>query len=107
VAAELGDRSLVDSLLPLTYRGHLRPPFDVLAETPRSDAVNFVTGAGGFLQQLIFGYTGLRLSEEGLTRRFAPVLPSRVSRLTLRNFHLRGRRFDVVVEGDSLRMESR
>src|SRR5207237_8448192 len=28
IAAELGDRALVDTLLPLSYRDHLRPPFD-------------------------------------------------------------------------------
>ena len=38
-----------------------RGPFLMLSETPTNDAVNFVTGAGGFLQQVIFGYTGLRL----------------------------------------------
>ena len=49
----------------------------MLSETPTNDAVNFVTGAGGFLQQVIFGYTGLRLGERGLEPAFPPVLPSR------------------------------
>ncbi len=30
-------------------------------------AVNFITGAGGFLQIFLFGYAGLRLNVENLT----------------------------------------
>jgi len=101
VAAELGDRGLVDSLLPWSYQGYLRAPFHVLAETPTNDAVTFVTGAGGVLQQVVYGYTGLRLGEGGLRPAFRPVLPSRVHRLVLRNFSVRGRRYDIVVDRDT------
>jgi trehalose/maltose hydrolase-like predicted phosphorylase len=97
-AAELGDRPLVDSLLPLSYQGHLRGPFLMLSETPTNDALSFLTGAGGFLQQVIFGYTGLRLGEHGLEPAFQPVLPSRISRLLLRNLRVRGKRYDVLVD---------
>ena len=107
IAAELGDQALVDTLLPMTYRGHLRPPFDALAETPQNDAVNFITGAGGFLQQIIYGYSGLRLGDGGLRRAFRPVLPTRLTRLTLRNFSVRGRRYDIVVERDTVRFVAR
>jgi len=107
IAAELGDRALVDTLLPLSYRSHLRPPFLVLAETPTNQAVNFLTGAGGFLQQVVFGYTGLRFDESGLRAAFRPVLPSRITRLVLRNVSVRGRRYDVVVERDTARFVSR
>ena len=89
-AAELGDRALVDSLLPHSYRSWLQGPFLMLSETPTNDAVNFVTGAGGFLQQVIYGYTGLRLGEKGLEPAFNPVLPSHIKRLTLRNVHSGG-----------------
>ena len=97
-AAELGNRAMIDSLLPHSYRGHLKGPFLMLSETPTNDAVNFVTGAGGFLQQVIFGYTGLRLGEQGLEPAFPPLLPSRISRLLLRNLHVRGKRYDVLVD---------
>lgn len=107
IAAELGDQALVDTLLPMTYRGHLRPPFDALAETPDNDATSFVTGAGGFLQQIVYGYSGLRLDETGLRRAFRPMLPSRVRRLVLRNASVRGKRYDIVVERDSARFVPR
>ena len=44
----------------------------MLSETPKNDAVNFVTGAGGFLQQVIYGWTGLRIGE----RRHRARLPA-------------------------------
>jgi trehalose/maltose hydrolase-like predicted phosphorylase len=107
IAAELGDRALVDTLLPLSYRDHLRPPFAALAETPTNQAVHFLTGAGAFLQQVVFGWSGLRLGREGLRSAFRPVLPSRIRRLVLTHVRRRGRFYDIVVEGDSLRFMSR
>jgi trehalose/maltose hydrolase-like predicted phosphorylase len=107
VAAELGDRALVDRLLPRSYETYLRAPFHVLAETPDGDAINFVTGAGGFLQQVVFGYTGLRLGNDGLHAAFKPVLPSRVRRLMLRNISVRGKRHDVIVDRDTVRFVAR
>jgi hypothetical protein len=103
-AAELGDRALVDSLLPHSYQGWLKGPFLMLSETPTKNAVNFLTGAGSFLQQVIYGYTGLRLRDTGLEPAFDPVLPSRITRLVLRNVYSRGKRFDVVVDSSGRRM---
>jgi protein-glucosylgalactosylhydroxylysine glucosidase len=94
----------VDSLLPFSYQGHLRGPFLMLSETPTNDAVNFLTGAGGFLQQVIFGYTGFRLGDRGLEPAFPPVLPSRITRLLIRNLHVRGRSYDVAVDSAGRRL---
>ena len=106
-AAELGDRALLDSLLPPSYQGHLRGPFHMLSETPKNDAVNFVTGAGGFLQQVIYGWTGLRIGDGGIEPAFPPLLPSRVTRLVLRNVQSRGKRFDVIVDSTGRRIVPR
>ncbi len=103
-AAELNDRAMVDSLLPHSYRPHLKGPFLMLSETPTNDAVNFVTGAGGFLQQVIFGWTGLRLGERGLEPTFPPLLPSSVTRLVLCGISVRGKRYDVIVDSAGRRM---
>lgn len=97
-AAELGDRRLVDSLLPYSYRNHLKGPFLLPSETTTNNAVSFLTGAGGFLQQMIFGYSGLRLGDQGLDPRFPPVLPSHIRRMVLRNLLVRGRHYDVIVD---------
>jgi trehalose/maltose hydrolase-like predicted phosphorylase len=79
----------------------------MLSETPTNDAVDFLTGAGGFLQQVIYGYSGLRLGEKGLDSTFAPMLPSTVTRLTLRNIHVRGKTYDIVVDSSGRRVVPR
>ena len=48
-------------------------PFQVWTETPRGGTVNFITGAGGFLQSVIFGYGGVRIQQDGLL--LAPSAP--------------------------------
>jgi protein-glucosylgalactosylhydroxylysine glucosidase len=104
-AAELGDRALLDSLLPHSFRSWIQGPFLMLSETPdKKDAVDFLTGAGGFLQQVIYGWTGLRIAEKGLEPVYPPLLPSRIRRLTLRNVYSRGKRYDVVVDSTGRHM---
>jgi trehalose/maltose hydrolase-like predicted phosphorylase len=103
-AAELGDHALVDSLLPYSYRAHLQGPFLMLSETPGNHAVDFLTGAGGFLQQVIFGYTGLRIRNDGVGPQFPSVLPSHIRRLVLHGLHVRGKRYDVIVDSAGRRM---
>jgi len=99
-AVELGDRSVLPMLMDKTIRGYLRPPFNVAAETPSNQNVNFLTGAGAFLQQFIFGYAGLRFTADaGLSRKVTPLLPQQISRLVLRNISVRGRRMDITIPG--------
>ena len=76
----------------------------MLSETSTNNAVNFVTGAGDFLHQVIFGYTGLRLGDRGLEPAFPPVLPSSIRRLVLKNVHARGKSYDVIVDASGRRI---
>jgi hypothetical protein len=98
---------MVDTLLRFSYREHMKGPFLMLSETPTNDAVNFVTGAGGFLQQVIYGWTGYRLGDSGLEPAFRAVLPSTVRRLVLRNISVRGKRYDITVDRSGRRMTPR
>ncbi len=97
VAAEIKNRKLFDEFFNLSYKSYLRAPFNVLAETPQNMSTNFLTGAGGFLQQVLFGYTGLRITEKGLVEKYPPMLPEGVTEMTGTNIHFRGKTFDVVV----------
>lgn len=103
-AAELGDRALVDSLLPYSYQAHVHGPFLMLSETPTNKAFDFLTGAGGFLQQVIFGYTGMRLEQRGFVPEFPAVLPSRITKLVLHDIHVRGKAYDIIVDASGRRM---
>jgi hypothetical protein len=48
-------------------------------------AVNFITGAGGFLQTITFGYGGFRLHEGYL--EFNPTLPPKSTKMTITGVH--------------------
>ncbi len=76
IAAELGSDSLMNHTINRTLYGYLKPPYYVLSETHDNHSVNFLTGAGSFLQQIIFGYTGLRNTDEGIVEKYDP-MPSR------------------------------
>jgi len=72
-------------------------PFNVWTETPHGGTVNFITGAGGFLQSTVFGTSGLRIASSlagGLT--FSPPPPmatgTAATRISLGSFYFRGSR---------------
>lgn len=108
IAAELENDSLFNLAIQKTdYKMFLRPPFNALTETPENKSVNFITGAGAFLQQVIFGYTGLRLNEEGLKPKYKPKLPKSVSSLILQNFTVQNEKYNIIVENDKLQFQRR
>lgn len=81
--------------------GSLKPPFNVRTETASNNVGYFLTGSGGYLQSLLYGFSGLRIRETGLVEAYAPVLPSRWKSLTLHNVAFRGQRMDVRIERDA------
>ncbi|XP_020383839.2 protein-glucosylgalactosylhydroxylysine glucosidase isoform X1 [Rhincodon typus] len=59
---------------------HIQEPFKVWSENPDgSGAVNFLTGMGGFLQTVLFGYTGFRIMKSYLC--FDPIIPEDMGEL--------------------------
>ena len=83
----------------------VHPPFNVWTEIPNGGGgVNFITGAGGFLQSAIFGASGMRLVSDGLT--FNPPPPrasgSSATMLGMSSFHFRGHRLSQQVTEDSM-----
>ena len=106
VAAELRDRKLVDDFLAASYKPYMKPPFNVLNEGATGESIVFLTGTG-FLQQFIYGYTGLRWGENGIAQKFKPFLPSRVKKLVLKNISSRGKKYDFVVERDTIKQISK
>lgn len=70
-----------------------QPPFWVWQETPTGGAINFITGAGGFLQAVLFGYGGLRVESKGL--RFEPQLPPNTTTMKLRGVNYLDTQLDV------------
>ncbi len=60
-----------------SYQQYIRQPFFIWYETPTGGTSNFITGAGGFLQAIPFGFGGLRITGDGeLTLLNHAVMPS-------------------------------
>ncbi|KAF5908280.1 Protein-glucosylgalactosylhydroxylysine glucosidase, partial [Clarias magur] len=93
---ELGEAEKAQKLLQKCYK-NIRGPFQVWSESSDgSGAVNFLTGMGGFLQAVLFGYTGFRVQQDCLT--FSPLLPNEVSMLTLKGISYIGNKMDWVLD---------
>ncbi|KAH8266659.1 hypothetical protein KR018_007971, partial [Drosophila ironensis] len=70
------------------YKSYVRPEFKVWSETPigYEGSANFLTGIGGFLQALIFGYGGLDFTRNGNSSWMimsTPVTPPNVDEVTV------------------------
>ncbi|KAK2834693.1 hypothetical protein Q7C36_015394 [Tachysurus vachellii] len=93
---ELGETEKAQELLQKCYK-NIQGPFQVWSESSDgSGAVNFLTGMGGFLQVVLFGYTGFRVQKDCLT--FSPLIPNQVSMLSLKGISYLGNKLDWVVE---------
>ena len=84
--------------------GTLKPPFNVRTEAADNNVGYFLTGSGGFIQSLVYGFTGLRIREQGLVDAYPPVLPDTWWSLTLRNVSFRGQRLDIHLMRDAAGM---
>jgi protein-glucosylgalactosylhydroxylysine glucosidase len=78
--------------------GTLKPPYNVRTETASNNVGYFLTGSGGYLQSLLYGFSGLRIRDAGLIEAYAPLLPAGWKTLTLHNVRFRGQRMDIRIE---------
>jgi trehalose/maltose hydrolase-like predicted phosphorylase len=72
----------------------------VWTETPQGGAVNFITGAGGFLQSILFGWGGIRILENELFVN--PTLPPNTTAMNMRGVHFRDASLQVQFDGTSI-----
>jgi len=79
----------------------IKPPFNVRTETPTNNTGYFVTASGAYLQNLIYGFSGLRIQPKGLVAEYPPVLPAEWKSLRFDHLHFRGQIFDIVIDRDS------
>lgn len=73
--ARIGREARAKELFFKSYRPNEVPPFGVVSETAGGTNPYFATGAGGFLQTVLFGFGGLDISDEGVSQ-FKTALPS-------------------------------
>jgi trehalose/maltose hydrolase-like predicted phosphorylase len=68
----------------------------VFSEKRTRDNLQFLTGASGSLQTILYGFAGLQLKDSP-SPTFQPQLPAAWTGLTLRRLSWRGKQYDVVV----------
>ena len=73
----------------------IRDYFDQFSETEGGGAFTFMTGIGGFLQEFLYGYSGLRWSPNAL--QLAPSLTGQLAGIVLHDLTWHGRRFTVAI----------
>lgn len=100
-ADEVGDAEAAAAWFAGNFTGGtLKPPFNVRTETADNNVGYFLTGSGGYIQSLVYGFSGLRIREQGLVEAYAPTLPKSWDSLTLRNVSFRGQRLDIRLARD-------
>lgn len=100
-AAELGDGKAAGEWIDRNLVGFLKPPFNVRTETAANNAGYILATSAGFVQSMLYGLTGLRIDDDGLSAKYAPVLPPGWNALTLKDVKFRGRRYDIRVSRDA------
>ncbi|XP_009872417.1 PREDICTED: acid trehalase-like protein 1 [Apaloderma vittatum] len=84
---------------------NIMEPFKVWVEnSDGSGAVNFLTGMGGFLQAVLFGYTGFRITRSSL--RFDPAFPDDVNKLKVNGVSYLGNKLKFTITKERIRIKA-
>lgn len=85
-----------------SYSNYVRKPFMVWSESIEDSvsAGNFITGAGGFLQSIYYGYAGIKLHQKFLQISNGR-LPANVNYLFINGFTYLGTVFSIKIEAPS------
>ncbi len=78
-----------------SFEPFIRDVFDQFSETRSAGAFTFMAGIGGFLQEFLYGYSGLRWEPNDVL--LDPSLTGQLSTIVLRGLSWRGRQFTVSI----------
>ncbi|CAF1665004.1 unnamed protein product [Rotaria magnacalcarata] len=96
---ELGDFNKAEQLFQRSYETYVKPPFNVWTEARSGvGAVNFITGAGGFLQAVLYGYGGIRLKLDQLEFKPRGHLPNQATKFVIRGIKYQGTIIDLTID---------
>ncbi|NXF89623.1 PGGHG glucosidase, partial [Eubucco bourcierii] len=83
---------------------NITEPFKIWVEnSDGTGAVNFLTGMGGFLQAVLFGYTGFRITRCSL--RFNPAFPEDINKLEVTGVSYLGNKLKFTITKEEMRIE--
>eukprot|EP01060_Flectonema_neradi_P009535 TRINITY_DN16794_c0_g1_i1.p1 TRINITY_DN16794_c0_g1~~TRINITY_DN16794_c0_g1_i1.p1 ORF type:complete len:707 (+),score=142.05 TRINITY_DN16794_c0_g1_i1:233-2122(+) len=96
---EVGDVEKADSTFNRSF-ANVKEPYQVWTETPTGGTVNFITGAGGWLQTALFGYSLLRIRSDSID--INPTLIPQSSINKIRSLHYETAIIDFTITHQSL-----
>ena len=70
------------------------------SETPGNNHLYLLAVSGGFVQNFLYGFTGLRLADRGLTPVYPPLLPSQWKSVKIKGVKLDGVAYDYAISRD-------
>ncbi|XP_051778005.1 protein-glucosylgalactosylhydroxylysine glucosidase isoform X2 [Erpetoichthys calabaricus] len=80
---------------------NIQEPYKVWSEySDGTGAVNFLTGMGGFLQAVLFGYTGFRIKKESLN--FDPAFPEDITDFSITGVCYLGNKLNFTFKRDKM-----
>ena len=78
-----------------SYQPFIRDVFHQFSETKTGGAFTFMTGIGGFLQEFLYGYSGMRWNSNNVALN--PSLNGQIGGIVLHNLQWQGRTFTVAI----------
>ncbi len=96
ISSELGDPGC--AAMTYTKRSvdpFIRAPFEQFAEARSGGAFTFMTGTGGFLQEFLYGYSGMRWRDDRVY--LDPTLPPQLTGISMRELSWQGRKFTMEI----------
>ena len=78
-----------------SYQPFIRDVFHQFSETKTGGAFTFMTGIGGFLQEFLYGYSGMRWNSTNVALN--PSLNGQIGGIVLHNLQWQGRTFTVAI----------
>lgn len=98
---DIGDHAEAERFLNKSYQEYMREPFKVWCEVGPQyvGAINFITGAGGFLQVILNGYGGIRPKLGWLQVNQPQPQPHGDGTLYIKGLRFMGSKYDVQVDG--------
>ena len=103
---DLGEEFKAEEMFNKSYQSYAREPFHIWTEVSSGvGAVNFLTGVGGFLQTLIYGYAGLRIYPNYLLIKPRSFLPPQTSSMTLQGLKYLDVCFDLVIDQNEIKFK--
>jgi len=121
IAARLGRKEQSLQEFRASYRPFMRGPWAAFSEKPTTQNVYFLTGMGGTLQSVLYGFAGLQarpIEETGRGRRLIfdkhaalwadPHLPPGWKNLKIKGIRFRGHTLDLSIgAGDKITLQKR